>query len=782
MNNLLKETALHHATIGQKIAYLILFVSLITLSLGGAAFIAYQFVSARHALVHDLTTQAAIISNLASAALAFSDNQGAHEILASLKAKPNILEGTIYTPAGDVFAYFQRFNEKPTASVALLGVSAEPSSYQQHGILYVVYPIVLEQQWLGRVYLSSSLAMLYQQVWQVVGIAMAVLVASWVIALLLGQRLASRLTQPLRRLTTAIEQVSKTRDYSLQVSDNHSQDEIGLLTQHFNAMLREINARDQALNTLNDHLELTVQERTRDLQQAKLRAESADRAKTTFLANMSHEIRTPLTAIMGFISLLIQKGYTEAERMNFIDTVHRNSQYLLHIISDILDISKIESGEMQVELTDFSLLDVLLDLDSMMRVKAQEKNIPFMIEILGKMPDRVRSDPVKMRQILTNLIGNAIKFTHQGEVRVEVRVELQPPATDGWIYLVVRDTGIGIPYAQQQAVFQPFKQADASTTRTYGGTGLGLAITQSLIHLLGGKITLQSHPGFGSQFSVRLPSGPLTQRQWLEKSSLLAAPVLSTEPATDIPKLGGRVLLVEDGEDNQLLLSHYLNAAGIAITIRDNGLTGYHEALAQWRQGTGYDLILCDMQMPVMDGYTAVRHLRAEGYPGPIVALTAHALEGDRTQCLQAGCNDYCSKPVSQAHLLKVLATYLPHLPGKTPETVALAALPSEYLGMGMDALIHGFVARLPEQVAELTKAQQAQDTAQLCHIAHQLAGCAGGYGFQSITQAARTLEHQIRQGMPQWDAAYQALITLCQRAAQSDHTQASDKTQSTNT
>jgi PAS domain S-box-containing protein len=386
------------------------------------------------------------------------------------------------------------------------------------------------------------------------------------------------------------------------------------------------------------------------MRDAKDRAELANAAKSSFLANMSHEIRTPLGAIMGFVSLIKDEGASAQTVASYISVIERNSAQLMRIIDDILDLSKVEAGMMLIEHIDFSLIELLSDFASLMGFRARERGVLFELKASTELPDIVTSDPTRMRQILTNIVGNAIKFTDRGSVVLSVSYD-----EDG-LRFEVSDTGRGISEEQKAKLFQPFAQGDPSTTRKYGGTGLGLVLTRRLSEALGGSFELvSSEPGRGSTFAARIG----VRRP--EHSRLVRALGLASEPTKEGGAPGPfkgrlqdvRILLVEDSPDNQALFSIYLNRAGAKIDIASDGQRGVEMALAD-----GYDVVLMDVQMPIMDGLTAVRKLRSSGYETPIIALTAHAMKEEKRRCLEAGYSGFLSKPIQRGELVDALVKY----------------------------------------------------------------------------------------------------------------------------
>ncbi len=401
----------------------------------------------------------------------------------------------------------------------------------------------------------------------------------------------------------------------------------------------------------------------RDLYQA---AQVATQAKSEFLANMSHEIRTPMTAILGFTDVLLER-LRDREEIEAATTVKRNGEHLLQIINDILDLAKVESGRVKVERVRCSPRQILEEVVSLMRVRADAKRLPLDLSWENPLPETILTDPTRLRQILINLVGNAIKFTETGDVRIVARLvqsENQAPS----LQCDVVDTGIGMTQPQIDHLFKPFSQVDSSTSRQFGGTGLGLAISQRLAAMLGGDITVTSTPGRGSRFRLSLDPGPLDgvrmvcHTEQTEQCGPPKAPGSASGPVAS----GCRILLAEDGPDNQRLLSLVLRKAGAEVAIAQNGEEAVQMAWGEGSHAAGertpgtlpFDLILMDIQMPVMTGYEATRELRRRGYTGPIVALTAHAMKEDFQKCLEAGCNAYMAKPIDRLALVELVARY----------------------------------------------------------------------------------------------------------------------------
>ena len=537
-----------------------------------------------------------------------------------------------------------------------------------------------------------------------------------------------------------------------------------------------------------------------DLKIAKDEADAANKAKGDFLANMSHEIRNPMNAIVGFTDIL-RRGLedSEATRTTYLDTIHASGTHLVELINDILDFSKIEAGKLELEIRECSPYQLMTEVVNVLRMKAEQQSLSLSINLRGSIPETIQADPTRLRQILMNLVGNAIKFTAEGGVRIVTSMEEK----DGqpFIMFEVTDTGIGMTPEQMSRLFQEFMQADSSVTRRFGGTGLGLAITKRLTEAMGGQIAVRSEPGVGSTFYFSIATGDLSGILMLNAEQ--AAEKYRT--ASRIQQQGlrvyfkpARVLITDDTPANRQLAGLVLRKAGLTVDEAENG------AIAVEKASLGiYDLLLMDMQMPVMDGFTATKTLRDQGLQTPILAFTANVMEQDRQRCVAAGCSGFLTKPINIDLLLTTIAEYLettdapPELPSPVDHSAAIgmtrlnaASVPASLGGGSLDELldqlpgisgsrsldrnmsteieagreyratvrkpiystlpldipefreiVESFLSCMEDTMKSLREAQARMDYQEVREIAHRLKGTGGTVGFAAFTEPSRKLQ-----------------------------------------
>lgn len=525
----------------------------------------------------------------------------------------------------------------------------------------------------------------------------------------------------------------------LEVKDDFY--EINLLTMALNRTSKNLKEKDESLNEkileqkrFTEELENRVLERTEELSIVRDEAVQANKSKSEFLANMSHEIRTPLTAIIGFSESLLDSDQTIKDRVDSIHRIIRAGKHLLRIINEILDLSKIEANKLEIETIPVYLPDVFRDVYSLANLMAQEKGLSFTVDCDYPIPESIQTDPVRLKQILINLCNNAVKFTNKGGVTIKVSCD----DDNEMLSIKVIDTGIGLTEEQKNKLFKPFSQADGSTTRKYGGTGLGLHLSKQFAEKLGGDLKVESASDVGSSFILTVSTGPLGNIERLQESPDFEHIELPKIAESNQTRLNGLVLLTEDNLDNQRLVTLYLKRLGLEYEIANNG----KEAVAMVSE-INPDLILMDIQMPVMDGLTATQKLRKQNFNGPIVALTANALQQQQQECYDAGCDDVCTKPIEQNELISILSKHLSAaMPSRLHESPIVSTLLEDDPDM-LDLVLQ-FAGKLSNKVDNIKAAFQQQDMNLLKSEVHTLKGTSGNFGYNEIFELLKRVEFLI--------------------------------------
>ncbi|RLD64635.1 MAG: hypothetical protein DRJ01_00065 [Bacteroidetes bacterium] len=708
-------------SIKTKIVGLVLFISSVSLILSGIIFYTYDRKQFEIKTIRDLSTLAEVIGDNNTANLFFDSKDEAIKILSFLNSYKHIRQASIYNKKGKLFAEYK----KDTSFYTKIEFPSTPrdSTIFKKNSLIIFKPIYLDNEIIGTIYINSDLEEYSERISDFSKVLLFILFFALFISFLLSIKFQQIISRPILKLAKLTDEISKNKDFSVRI-EKRGNDEIGKLIQGFNTMLTQIERQNIVLTL------------------AKEQAESSVKIKEQFLANMSHEIRTPINGIIGMANLMADTKLTKNQN-KYLDNICNSADNLLVIINDILDFSKLEAGKIEFEQVEFNLYTLLEKLISTLNFKTKQKKLSLKLDISNNVPEYILGDKTRLAQILSNLISNAIRFTEKGGVSVKVKV-LESELKNITLLFSVIDTGIGIPKDKLESIFYSFRQASSNTTRKYGGTGLGLTISKQLVELQGGNIYVKSTPNKGSTFSFNIT---------FIKSEKISTPkgkniiINSDNRGENLDYCFNKsILLVEDNEVNQLFVVTLLKKININVDVANNGKIAIEKF-----KNNDYDLILMDLHMPEMDGYETTQYIRKyfsiNKKNVPIIALTAAAIKGEKEKCINAGMDDYISKPFKQKVFFKKISTYLSQ-PANNEEQFHEKFVNLEYLNSVAEndnkiilEFIDIFKSQIPEFIEDLNSAYNDKDWQTLGAVAHRVKSSVAMLGISKLALDMKKLE-----------------------------------------